>query len=80
MTLHLTWSSRLWTLLLLGVEVFLLRSDKMTLIVSMQIHKAAIFDSLKINIFFPISLMKMILLSPNLVRKMETVNSLMRKI
>jgi hypothetical protein len=28
MTLHLTRSSRLWTLLLLGLEVFLLRSQK----------------------------------------------------
>jgi hypothetical protein len=28
MTLHLTRSSRLWTLLHLGLEVFLLRSEK----------------------------------------------------
>jgi hypothetical protein len=28
MTLHLTRSSRLWTLLLLGLEVLLLRSEK----------------------------------------------------
>jgi hypothetical protein len=48
MTLHLTRSSRLWTLLLLGLEV--LRSEKKdTLTVSMEIHKGAIFDRLKIK-------------------------------
>jgi hypothetical protein len=43
MTLHLTRSRRLWTLLLLGLEVLLLRSEKnATLTVSMEIHKGAI--------------------------------------
>jgi hypothetical protein len=42
MTLHL--------LLLLGLEVLLLRSEKNeTLTVSMKIHKGAIFDRLKIK-------------------------------
>jgi hypothetical protein len=51
MTLHLTRSSRLWTLLLLGLEVLLLRSEKnATLTVSMEIHKGAIFGRLKIKI------------------------------
>jgi hypothetical protein len=50
MTLHLTRSNRLWTLLLLGLEVLLLRSEKKdTLTVSMEIHKGAIFDRLKIK-------------------------------
>jgi hypothetical protein len=45
MTLHFTRSSRLWTLLLLGLEVFLLRSEKKaTLTISMDIQKGAIFD------------------------------------
>jgi hypothetical protein len=48
-TLHLTRSSRLWTLLLLRLEVLLLRSEKnATLTVSMKIHKGAIFDRLKV--------------------------------
>jgi hypothetical protein len=42
MTLHLTRSSRLWTLLHLGLEVFLIRLQK-----NMEIHKRAIFDHLK---------------------------------
>jgi hypothetical protein len=51
MTLHLTRSSRLWTLLLLGLEVFLLRSQKnATLTVSMKKHKGAIFD--RLNLIF----------------------------
>jgi hypothetical protein len=54
-TLHLSRSSRLWTLLLLGLKVFLLRSEKKaTLTVSMEIHKDAIFDRLKINIIIVI--------------------------
>jgi hypothetical protein len=50
MTLHLTRSTRLWTLLLLGLEIFLLRSQKnATLTVSMEIHKGVIFDRWKIT-------------------------------
>jgi hypothetical protein len=52
MTLHLTRSSRVWTLLLLGLEVFQLRSQKnATLTVSIEIHNGAIFDRLKIKYF-----------------------------
>jgi hypothetical protein len=48
MTLQLTRSSRLWTLLLLGPEVFLLRSqNNATLTVSVKIDKGAIFDRLR---------------------------------
>jgi hypothetical protein len=50
MTLHLTQPSRLWTLLLLELEVLLLRSEKKdTLTFCMKIHKGVIFDSSKIN-------------------------------
>jgi hypothetical protein len=50
MTLHLTRSSRLWTLLLLGLEILLLHLEKnYILTVSMEIHKGAIFDRLKIK-------------------------------
>jgi hypothetical protein len=53
LTLHLTRSSRLWALVFLGIEVFLLRSEKKaTLTVFMEIHKGVIFDPLKINMFF----------------------------
>jgi hypothetical protein len=39
MTLHLIRSSRLWTLLFLGLEVLLLRSEKNAgLTISMEIH------------------------------------------
>jgi hypothetical protein len=49
-TLHFTRSSRLWTILLLGFEVLLLRSGKKaTLTVSMEIHNGATFDRLKIK-------------------------------
>jgi hypothetical protein len=49
MTLHLTRSSRLWTLLHLGLEVFLIRlQKKATSTVSMEIHKGVIFDCFKI--------------------------------
>jgi hypothetical protein len=45
MTLHLT-----WPLLLQGLELFLLRSEKnATLTVSIEIHKGAIFYGLKIK-------------------------------
>jgi hypothetical protein len=44
MILHLTRSSRSWTLPLLGLEVFRFNS-----IVSIEIHKGAIFDRLKIK-------------------------------
>jgi hypothetical protein len=51
-TLHLTLSSRLWTLVLLGLEVLLHRSEiKLQFTVSMEIHKSAIFDRLKIKNF-----------------------------
>jgi hypothetical protein len=41
------------TLLLIGLEVILLRSEKNdTLTVSMEIYKGAIFDRLKINVAF----------------------------
>jgi hypothetical protein len=47
--LHLT-SSRLWTFLLLGFEVFQIRlQKKATLALSIEIHKGAIFDCLKIK-------------------------------
>jgi hypothetical protein len=47
--LHLTRSSHLWTLLLQGLEVILLRSEKKaTLTVSMEKHKGAIFHRLKV--------------------------------
>jgi hypothetical protein len=50
MTLHLTRSSRLWTLLLLVLEVFLVRlQKKATSTVSMEIHKGAVFDRSKIK-------------------------------
>jgi hypothetical protein len=52
MTLHLIRSNRLWTLLLLGLEVGTsapLRKKNATLTVSMEIHKGAIFDRLKIK-------------------------------
>jgi hypothetical protein len=42
--LHLTRSSSLWTFQLLGFEVFQVRST-----VSIEIHKGAIFDRLKIS-------------------------------
>jgi hypothetical protein len=52
-TLHLTQPSRLWTLLLLELEILLLqllRSEKKdTLTFCMKIHKGVIFDSSKIN-------------------------------
>jgi hypothetical protein len=49
MNLHLNRSSRLAYGTLLGVEVLLLRSEKNdSLAVSMEIHKGAIFDRLKI--------------------------------
>jgi hypothetical protein len=48
MTLHLTRLSRRWGLLVLGLEVFLLRSQKNASI-SMERHKSAIFDRLKIK-------------------------------
>jgi hypothetical protein len=41
MTLHLTWSSRLWTFQLLGFE------DTSTVFI--EIHKGEIFDRLEIN-------------------------------
>jgi hypothetical protein len=54
-TLHLTRSSRLWTLQLLGFEVFQVRlQKKANSTVSIEIHKGAIFDCLKINHFYVI--------------------------
>jgi hypothetical protein len=50
MTLHLTRSSRLWTFQLLGFEVFQVGLQT-TPTVSIEIHKGAIFDPLKINTF-----------------------------
>jgi hypothetical protein len=49
---HLTRSSRLWTFQLLGYEVFLQvrLPKKANSIVSIEIHKGAVFDRLKINI------------------------------
>jgi hypothetical protein len=49
--LHLTRSSHLWTLLLLGLEVGTSTplQKKVTLSVSLKIHKDAIFDRLKIK-------------------------------
>jgi hypothetical protein len=48
MTLHLKRSSRLWTLVFLGIEIFLLRSEKKaTLTVFMEIHKGVIFEKHK---------------------------------
>jgi hypothetical protein len=52
MTLHLTRSSRLWTFQLLGFEVFQVRlQKKVTSMVSIEIHKGAIFDRLKLISF-----------------------------
>jgi hypothetical protein len=50
MTLHLTRSSRLWTFQLLGFKVFQVRLQKKKTIstVSIEIHKGAILDPLKI--------------------------------
>jgi hypothetical protein len=54
-TLHLTRSSRLWTLQLLRFEVFQVRlQKKANSTVSIEIHKGAIFDCLKINHFYVI--------------------------
>jgi hypothetical protein len=54
-TLHLTRSSHLWTLQLLGFEVFQVRlQKKANSTVSIEIHKGAIFDCLKINHFYVI--------------------------
>jgi hypothetical protein len=50
MTLHLTRSSRLWTFQLLGFEVFQVLLKKAFSTLSIEIHKGAIFDRLKINI------------------------------
>jgi hypothetical protein len=48
-----TRSSRLWTLLLLGLEVLLLRSEKnATLTVFIEIHKGTTFDSLTIKLVY----------------------------
>jgi hypothetical protein len=53
MTLHLTRSSRLWTFQLLRFEVFQVRlQKKATSTVSIKIHKGAIFDCLKVKVFF----------------------------
>jgi hypothetical protein len=53
MTLHLNRSSRLWTFQLLGFEVFQVRLQKKAAsTVSVEIHKGAIFDRLKKNVFF----------------------------
>jgi hypothetical protein len=52
MTLDLTGSSRLWTFQLQGFEVFQVRlQKKATSTVSIEIHKGAIFDLLKIKVF-----------------------------
>jgi hypothetical protein len=49
-TLHLTRSSHLWTFEFLGFEVFQVRlQKKVTSTVSIDIHKGAIFDCLKIK-------------------------------
>jgi hypothetical protein len=51
MTCHLTRSSSLWTFRLLGLQVFQIRlQKKATSTVSIEIHKGAIFDRLKIKI------------------------------
>jgi hypothetical protein len=53
MTLHLTRSSRLWTFQLLEIEVFQVRLQKNAIsTVSIEIHKGAIFDRLKIFLFY----------------------------
>jgi hypothetical protein len=49
MTLHLSRSSRLWTFQLLGFDVFKFGyKKKATSTVSIEIHKGAILDRLKI--------------------------------
>jgi hypothetical protein len=73
MTLHLTRSSRLWTFQFLGFKVFQIRLQKKnTLTVSIEIHKGAIIDRLKItNIYSNIA-------SPNFI-KTRTRRILLRK-
>jgi hypothetical protein len=53
MTLHLIRSSRLWTFQLLGLEVLHIQlQKKATSTISIEIHKGAIFDHLKIKVIW----------------------------
>jgi hypothetical protein len=52
MMLNLTRPRRLWTFQLLGFEVFQVRLQKKTLQPFIEKHKGAIFDRLKINLYF----------------------------